>query len=163
MGVFVIIIIFIVISALSSSAKKTPPNTNRPNQSAPQQRPPQQPPRPVPEQIPEGESKWGYDDEYYGEGIPPVKNRTHPQTQSSRNPHTPKAHVSVPEPKRQIREAPIATVKTSLRTMAERNEEGEATAPATIQIAGEELSFSGDNALKAVLYAEVLGRPKGLR
>lgn len=145
MGSIIIVIIFIVISAVSASARKTAAERAKRENAAPAQRP----------NVPSGDGKW-FDDEYYGEGMPPVKNTV----QGKPKPHSPKAHVSVPEPTQRTREAPQATVKTSLKTITASDEE---ETPATIQIAGTDMSFSGENALRAVIYAEVLSKPKALR
>ena len=97
-----IVFLIIIISVFSSLGKKAADQTKN-----------QQPSHAPRVDIPDGEGKW-VDEEYYGEGLPPSKDVCDPR--GSHGPHTPRAQVSIPEPVQRTREAPKATVQTSIRT-----------------------------------------------
>ena len=145
--IIVIAIIFAIVSSFVSNAKKAAEKSKRVFG---------QPPARPPQNIPEGESGNLFDEEFFGEGRPPVK-----PTESKPRPHTPKPHMTAAEPKHRTREAPKATVKSSLHAITATD--ADETEAASIEIAGSDMSFTGDNALRAVLYAEILAKPKALR
>ena len=158
----ILIVIGIIIAVFSSltskNAKKAAENakreaerqTNLPNMVSPERQ----------GQMDSDEGKW-FDNEFSGEGygMPPqvLVNEQKPNKPPKPKPAS-KAHVNVTAATRH--NAPQATVKSSLKPISALEDDAHAS---SIEVAGIDLSFSEDNVLRAVLYSEILAKPRALR
>lgn len=162
MDIIIIIaaVVATIIGRVSSNAKKAAEEAKREVQDQTSV------PPTMPDILMRDIGKW-FDDEFSGEGSNPKEQKPEPEILIKPQPKVPapvQNAVVAPTVKATVdnsHEGLDVTAKTRIRTtVAKRPPELESK---SIDVAGMDISFDSDSVLSAVIYSEILSKPKALR
>ncbi len=158
--IIIIAVIATIIGSASSNAKKAAEKAKREAQEQTSAQPT------MPDILMGDMGKW-FDDEFFGEGSSPKKQKPEPEIKIKPQPKVPapvQNTVVAPTIRATVDNLHVgsdATAKPRVRTtVAKRSPELKAQ---SIDVAGTDISFDSDSVLSAVIYSEILSKPKALR